>query len=141
MHARLCLLLESINRKGSLPTMFFGCNVCSSSDLSACSSCAPGYYPQADSSGVNRCVTYFSNCKVCTSATKCTKCVAGYIPSADGSTCTLKCSENCLTCDQTNSTQCLTCYAAFYRFLFIFKHLTFFYLNVINTLFVIIDIF
>lgn len=97
--------------KGVCQPCASGCTVCLASDLSACSTCSAGYYPQADSTGVNRCVTCFTNCKTCTSANKCTKCVTGYVPSADGSSCTLKCSDNCLTCDQTNSTKCLSCFA------------------------------
>ena len=97
--------------KGVCQPCASGCNVCSSSDLSACSSCAPGYYPKADMNGVNRCVSCFANCKECSSVNVCTKCVTGYIPSADGSSCTLKCSESCLTCDQSSASKCLSCYA------------------------------
>jgi len=28
----------------------------------------------------------------------------------DGTSCTLKCSDNCLTCDQSDATKCLTCF-------------------------------
>lgn len=88
-----------------------GCIVCSVADLSACSTCSLGYYPQADSNGINRCVTCFTNCNACLNATVCTTCASGYLPSSNGSSCNVICSGNCLTCDQINATKCLTCYA------------------------------
>lgn len=103
--------LNPSTSKGVCQPCSSGCDICSTSDLSACSSCSAGYYAQADSSGINRCVTCFANCKECSSANVCTKCVTGYIPSADGSSCTLKCSDSCLTCDQSSASKCLSCYA------------------------------
>lgn len=88
-----------------------GCTVCLQSDLSACSSCALGYVPQADADGVSRCVSCPTNCRQCSSPNSCARCETGYVPSADGSSCVLKCSANCFTCDQNDATKCLSCYA------------------------------
>lgn len=40
-----------------------GCDGCLTTDISACITCTPGYYPQADSDNINRCLTCFTNCK------------------------------------------------------------------------------
>ena len=75
--ANSCILgyvyyLNQSTGKGFSQPCAFGCNVCLASNLSACSSCSTGYYPQVDNSGVSRCVTWFTNSKICISASECT---------------------------------------------------------------------
>ena len=76
-----------------------GCKGCSKTDISACIGCVVGYYSENDSKGVARCKECFNYCDTCTSATACTKCETGYVLSTDKSKCTIKCSDNCATCD------------------------------------------
>jgi hypothetical protein len=113
--ANQCMLgyvyyLKNTTSKGVCQPCVSGCDVCLTTDLSACTFCSAGYYSAADSAGVNRCNTCFANCKICTAVNVCTTCVSGYTPSTDGSSCTLLCTSNCLTCSQTNASSCLTCY-------------------------------
>lgn len=89
---------DTTTSKGICQPCVTGCNICLETDMSACTLCSSGYYPRADADGINRCITCFDKCSTCTAANVCTKCVAGYAPNADGSNCTLRCSDNCLTC-------------------------------------------
>lgn len=87
-----------------------GCKTCLPSDLSACVGCVSGYYPTTDQ-GVNRCLPCFKNCTECSSETVCSKCVPGYVLSVGGTKCSLKCSENCATCQDNLPNKCLSCFA------------------------------
>jgi hypothetical protein len=92
------------------------CVTCSNSDTGTiCSTCASGYFRNADNT---TCIQCSANCAVCTSATSCTKCKASYYTLTSGSCILQSCSlvkSQCLTCTDTGTTVvCDSCASGYY---------------------------